>query len=66
MLVNLDDELQAVDKIVDRLTERFPNLPRSSVERAVREEHETFSGRPIRDFVPVLVEHGVKERLRKQ
>ncbi|TFC85279.1 hypothetical protein E3T28_06715 [Cryobacterium sinapicolor] len=64
--VNLNDELQAVEKVVDRLTERFPDVPRSRVERAVREEHEAFSGRPIRDFVPVLVEHGVKERLRKQ
>ncbi|TFC35598.1 DUF3562 domain-containing protein [Cryobacterium sp. TMT2-42-4] len=64
--MNLNDELQAVEKVVDRLAKRFPNVPRSSVERAVREEHQNFSGHPIRDFVPVLVEHGVKERLRKR
>ncbi|TFC82431.1 three-helix bundle dimerization domain-containing protein [Cryobacterium sp. TMT3-29-2] len=51
---------------MDRLTQRFPAVPRSRVERDVREEHEALSGRPIRDFIPALVEHGVTERMRKQ
>jgi len=64
--VNTDEESRAVAKVVDRLAERFPNLPRASVERAVREAHDAFSGRPVRVYVPVLVERGAKLRLRDE
>ncbi|WP_432432617.1 three-helix bundle dimerization domain-containing protein [Cryobacterium breve] len=59
----MEDELIAIGKVVDRLAERFPDLPRTSIEHAVRAEHGAFEGRPVRDFVPVLVERGVKARL---
>ena len=61
-----DEESRAVAKVVDRLAERFPNLPRASVERAVREAHDAFAGRPVRVYVPVLVERGAKARLREE
>lgn len=62
--MSAEEELRAVAKIVDRLAERFPHIPRQSIERAVLEEHKALDGRPIRDYVPVLVERGAKGRLR--
>ena len=59
-----EEELKSVAKVVDRLVERFPDIPRSSIERAVLEEHKALDGRPIREYVPVLVERGARGRLR--
>ncbi|WP_374199806.1 three-helix bundle dimerization domain-containing protein [Arthrobacter sp. SO5] len=50
-------------KVVDRLAERFPAVPRSSIEDAVREEHHALDSGRVRDFVPVLVERAAKARL---
>ncbi|WP_427136493.1 three-helix bundle dimerization domain-containing protein [Pseudarthrobacter sp. S9] len=59
----MDDELKAVDNVVECLAERFPHIPRPSIEQAVREEHQALDGGRIRDYVPVLVEHAAKARL---
>ncbi|MGO4490628.1 three-helix bundle dimerization domain-containing protein [Arthrobacter sp. 2YAF22_2] len=61
--MNRDEELKAIGTVVDRLAERFPEAPRSSIEAAVREEHESLNEGRIRDFVPILVEHAAKARL---
>jgi hypothetical protein len=58
-----DEELKAMGNVVDRLAERFPAVPRSSIEEAVREEHNALDDGPVRDFVPVLVERAAKARL---
>ncbi|MET3812378.1 three-helix bundle dimerization domain-containing protein [Arthrobacter sp. UYEF3] len=60
--MNRDDELKAIGSVVDRLAERFPEVSRSSIEEAVREEHESLNGGRIRDFVPILVEHAARAR----
>ena len=62
--VSMEEELKAVAKVVDRLAERFPHIPRASIERAVLDEHTALNGSPIRDYVPVLVERGARGRLR--
>ncbi|MFF1383553.1 three-helix bundle dimerization domain-containing protein [Arthrobacter sp. NPDC058288] len=59
----MDDESRAIDKVVDHLAERFPSVPRPSIERAVREEHQALADGRIRDYIPVLVEHAAKARL---
>lgn len=59
----MDDESKAVDEVIERLAERFPHVPRPSIEQAVREEHQALDGGRIRDYVPVLVEHAAKARL---
>jgi hypothetical protein len=59
-----DDEARALDGVIDRLAERFPHIPRTGIARAVREEHNVFDGSPVRDYIPVLVEHAAKQRLR--
>lgn len=58
------DEVRAVAGVVDRLSAHFPDVPREHVEAIVTEEHHRFDGNPIRDFVPVLVEHEARDRLR--
>ncbi|MDN4643346.1 three-helix bundle dimerization domain-containing protein [Arthrobacter sp. PsM3] len=61
--MNTDEELRAVGNVVDRLAERFPDISRSSIEEAVREEHRALEGGRVRDYVPVLVEHAARARL---
>jgi hypothetical protein len=60
-----DHEDQAVSQVVDRLAEKFPDRPRSLIEDVVTEERHLLDGKPIRDYVPVLIEHGAKARLRQ-
>ncbi|WP_430645003.1 three-helix bundle dimerization domain-containing protein [Agromyces sp. GXS1127] len=57
------DEQQAVEHVVSRLLERFPSLTEEHVHAIVDEEHHRFDGRPVRDFVPVLVERASRKRL---
>jgi hypothetical protein len=64
--MNADEETRAVDEVVERLAARFPDVPRDHVETVVDEEHHELAGNPIRDFVPVLVEHDARERLRRE
>jgi len=52
--------------MVDRLSKHFPKAPRDHITETVREGYRALSGRPIRDFVPNLVEHGARTRLRRE
>ena len=58
------DEAHAIDEVISRLAERFPALAHTHVEEIVREEWRRLDGGRLRDFVPVLVEHEARERLR--
>lgn len=62
--MNPEEEARAVDQVVDRLAQRFPDVPRAHVAAIVGEQHQRLEGNPIRDFVPVLVEHEARDRLR--
>ena len=64
--MNAEDESRAVDQVVDRLAQRFPDVPRDRITAIVGEEHQGLEGNPIRDFVPVLVEHEARDRLRTE
>jgi hypothetical protein len=57
-------EDQAVSQVIDRLAKKFPDRPRSVIENVVGSERHLLDGKPIRDYVPVLIEHGAKARLR--
>jgi hypothetical protein len=41
--------------VVDRLTVRYPHLPRQEITAVVTRHHEAFADAKIRSFVPVLV-----------
>jgi hypothetical protein len=58
------DESKALDEIVDRLQERFPDTPRDTVLDAVEQARATLDAAKVRDFVPVLVEKEAKARLK--
>lgn len=60
----IDDEGHAIDEVVDRLVERFPDIPRETVREVVDAQVAQFAGSTVRDFVPVLVEHEALELLR--
>lgn len=63
--MDLREELRAIGQVVERLAARFPALPHELVEQAVHAEYVALDGGRIREYVPVLVEHAAKERLRK-
>lgn len=48
--------------VQQRLTDRFPDLDPGVIESVVSATHSELTG-SIRDFVPVLVEHGARDRL---
>jgi len=61
----MDDEHErlALAGVCERLSERYPDLDPALVEAAVRVSHLELNGNPIRDFVPLLVEHAARDRL---
>ncbi|HEU5456835.1 MAG TPA: hypothetical protein VFU85_14250 [Nocardioides sp.] len=61
----MDDEHErlALAGVRERLCERYPDLDPALVEAAVRVSHLELTGNPIRDFVPLLVEHAARDRL---
>jgi hypothetical protein len=65
--VNADTirERQALDQVTDRLSRSFADrFSPGQVDAAVSSIHHRFDGRPIRDFVPVLVERMARDELR--
>ncbi|MGY4856339.1 three-helix bundle dimerization domain-containing protein [Cryobacterium sp. AP23] len=60
------DETQAIDQVIDRLSQRFPSLEREHIADVVQDEHGQLDEGRVRDFVPVLVEKAAKRRLKKE
>lgn len=56
-------EEQRLDAVRDRLARRFPDLDPDLVDRAIDIAHHRFDGRPVRDFVPLLVERAATATL---
>ena len=61
-MVDDEHEQLALVAVHERLCQRFPELDPAVVEAAVRLSHAELTG-PVRDFVPLLVERGARERL---
>ncbi|MGI9821723.1 three-helix bundle dimerization domain-containing protein [Agromyces sp. Marseille-Q5079] len=57
-------EARGVEEVVDRLATKYPGVERAEIEKIVAEEHQSFDGHPVRDFVPVLVEKHAKTRVK--
>ncbi|MGT2464094.1 three-helix bundle dimerization domain-containing protein [Sinomonas atrocyanea] len=58
-------EAQALDGVRSRLAEQFPEAGEDAVASAVTAAHAKMTG-PIRDYVPVLVEHTARDRLARE
>ncbi len=57
-------ERQALSQVTDRLTKTFADqYSPDQVDRTVTSVHHRFDGRPIREFVPVLVERIARKEL---
>ena len=59
-------ESQEVEKVVERLAGRFPDTSPIEIAAIVQEEHGKLAQSRIRDFIPVLVEHEARDRLRRR
>lgn len=57
------NEHQIIDQVADRLVDAYPRVPAETVDKVVREKYERFEGRPVRDFVPLLVERNARSEL---
>ncbi|WP_235825135.1 three-helix bundle dimerization domain-containing protein [Agromyces badenianii] len=60
------EEGRAVDEVIDRLVDRFPDLPRDHIAAVVQHAHLELEGNAVRDFVPVLVERAAKQQLKQE
>jgi hypothetical protein len=58
-------EQTVIEQVVARLTSRYPTISESTVASVVRDVHSRFEGRPLRDFVPLLVERHAKSELER-
>jgi hypothetical protein len=56
-------EWSAIEQLVDRLRNNYPDVPADTVATVVHHNHARFDGRPVRDFVPLFVERGAKDQL---
>jgi hypothetical protein len=61
-----DIEHDRVQNLAERLKDDFPELPEQTVAETVDREYHHLDDTPIRDFVPVLVEHNAKAALKDQ
>ncbi|CAI9400729.1 three-helix bundle dimerization domain-containing protein [Nocardioides sp. T2.26MG-1] len=55
-------EARALEQVSERLRSDF-GLTADEVDAAIAEALAAYAGRPVRDFVPILVERQVRERL---
>jgi hypothetical protein len=62
--MNPEEEKRAIEKVVDELVERLPGVSPDEIKGVVGEEYAALDGNPVRDFIPPLVEHAAKRRLR--
>ena len=60
---NSESEQRSVDEVIERLADKYPGVDPELIREIVAEEHHGFDDRPVRDFVPVLVEKSAKKRV---
>jgi hypothetical protein len=56
-------EWTAIEQVVSRLVQSYPEMSTETVQTVVHHAHAKFDGRPVRDFVPLFVERGAKQEL---
>jgi len=62
---DMEDE-DTLRKVVDRLQEKFPELPREKLEEAAKVEFDELAGRPVHDYLSILTERAAKKRLKRE
>ncbi|HEY0119739.1 MAG TPA: hypothetical protein VGC04_13265 [Cellulomonas sp.] len=61
-----DAEFDGLSKAVHTLGEEFFAVSPAQIAALVAAEYRRYAGRPVRDFVPMLVERAVRAQLRAQ
>ncbi len=56
-------EQQIIAGVADRLTTKYPTVSAEIVTAVVRGVHARFHGRPVREYVPLLVERFAGQEL---
>jgi hypothetical protein len=56
-------EQTIIAQVADRLTGKYPTIPAETVTAVVRGAHATFDGRPVREYIPLLVERFAGQEL---
>ncbi len=59
-------EFDGLNTAVRTLGEEFFTVPPAEIAALVAAEYRRYAGRPVRDFVPMLVERAVRAQLRSQ
>ncbi|MFE1595489.1 three-helix bundle dimerization domain-containing protein [Nocardia sp. NPDC058705] len=57
------NENRQLDEVIERLTIRYPTIEPAEIADIVHSVYDAFGKVHIRDYVPLLVEHHVKEEL---
>lgn len=58
-------EQRILDEVIARLTDRYPTISETTVSAVVHDAYSRFDGRPLRDFVPLLVERNANSELQR-
>jgi hypothetical protein len=58
-------EQTMVNDVASRLAQQFPAVPAATIATIVNDTHARFDGRPLREFVPLLVERDARASLAK-
>ena len=56
-------EAAALGEVLESLKSDYPGLAGDEVDAMVARARDDFAGRPIRDFVPLLVERRIRSQL---
>jgi hypothetical protein len=59
-------EQTVIDEVLVRLSSRYPAISKEIVKSIVHDVHARFDGRPLRDYVPLLVERNAKSELERR
>ncbi|WP_326960753.1 MULTISPECIES: three-helix bundle dimerization domain-containing protein [unclassified Arthrobacter] len=60
------DRQETIDKVTARILARHPDAPRTLVDRVVSEEYDQLASSRIRTYIPTLIEHGARNRIRSE
>lgn len=59
-------ERDAIDDVVKRLQDKYPQMTDERVAEVVETTYESFQHAKLRDYIAVLVEHGAKATLKQE
>jgi hypothetical protein len=62
--IDLSDESDEIRDVADRLVAHHTEVSESTIRNLVAAEYRRLSNARLRDYIPVLVEHAVKQTLR--